>query len=56
MRIVNCSFIVDKSYAPEAPDKTLKTVLKSAFAHKRHKVQYENRTYYHFIQLKETCN
>jgi len=43
---------VDKSYAPEAPDKTLKTVLKSAFAHKRHKVQYENRTYYHFIQLK----
>lgn len=27
------------------------TVLKSAFVHKKHRVQYEVRTYFHFINL-----
>jgi small subunit ribosomal protein S10 len=44
--------IVDKSYALEDPDKKRQTLLKSAFVHKKHRVQYEMRTYYHFITLK----
>ncbi|XP_023348056.1 28S ribosomal protein S10, mitochondrial [Eurytemora carolleeae] len=43
---------VEKSFAPEEPDKARKTLLKSAHVHKKHRVQYEMRTYYHFITLK----
>lgn len=33
------------------PHKTRKTLLKSAFAHSKHRVQYEMRTYYRFINV-----
>merc|ERR1712034_64386 len=43
---------VDKSWAPEEPHKERKTLLKAAYVNKKHRVQYEMRTYYHFMSLK----
>eukprot|EP00088_Acartia_fossae_P013524 TRINITY_DN17116_c0_g1_i1.p1 TRINITY_DN17116_c0_g1~~TRINITY_DN17116_c0_g1_i1.p1 ORF type:complete len:172 (+),score=44.39 TRINITY_DN17116_c0_g1_i1:64-579(+) len=43
---------VSKSFAPETPNKERKTLLKAAHVQKKHRVQYEFRTYYHFISLK----
>jgi len=45
---------VEKSFAPEEPHKQRKTLLRSAFVHKKHRVQYEMQTYYHFMTLKNT--
>ena len=43
---------VEKSYAPEDPHKERKTLLRAAFVNKKHRVQYEMRTFYHFLTLK----
>jgi len=43
---------VEKSYAPEEPHKERKTLLRAAFVNKKHRVQYEMRTFYHFLTLK----
>merc|ERR1712029_867609 len=43
---------MSKSWAPEEPHKERKTLLRAAFANKKHRVQYEMRTFYHFISLK----
>ena len=43
---------VVNSWAPEEPHKHLKTLLKAAYVNKKHRVQYEMRTYYHFMTLK----
>eukprot|EP00088_Acartia_fossae_P012912 TRINITY_DN16683_c0_g1_i1.p1 TRINITY_DN16683_c0_g1~~TRINITY_DN16683_c0_g1_i1.p1 ORF type:complete len:200 (+),score=13.35 TRINITY_DN16683_c0_g1_i1:34-633(+) len=43
---------VTKSHAPENSYKQLKTLLRSAFVHKKQRVQYEYRTFYHFFTLK----
>ena len=42
---------VEKSWAPEEPHKERKTLLKAAYVNKKHRVQYEMRTYYHFMTL-----
>jgi len=43
---------VEKSWAPEEPHKERKTLLKAAYVNKKHRVQYEMRTYFHFLTLK----
>ena len=43
---------VEKSYAPEEPHKERKTLLRAAFVNKKHRVQYEMCTFYHFLTLK----
>ena len=43
---------VERSYAPEEPHKERKTLLRAAFVNKKHRVQYEMRTFYHFLTLK----
>ena len=43
---------MEKSYAPEEPHKERKTLLRAAFVNKKHRVQYEMRTFYHFLTLK----
>jgi len=42
---------VEKSWAPEEPHKERKTLLRAAFVNKKHRVQYEMRTYYHFLRV-----
>jgi len=44
---------VSKSWAPEEPHKERKTLLKAAYVNKKHRVQYEMRTYYHFMTLEK---
>lgn len=40
------------SWKPRLPyNKERYTILKSAFVHKKHRVQYEIRTYFHFLNL-----
>lgn len=40
------------SYTPRLPyNKERYTILKSAFVHKKHRVQYEVRTYFHFMNF-----
>lgn len=39
------------SWAPHKPDKFRYTILRSAFVHKKHRVQYEIRTYFRFVDL-----
>jgi small subunit ribosomal protein S10 len=43
---------VERSWAPEEPHKQRKTLLRAAFVNKKHRVQYEMRTFYHFLTLK----
>merc|ERR1719443_937966 len=43
---------VARSWAPEEPHKERKTLLKAAYVNKAHRVQYEMRTFYHFMTLK----
>jgi len=43
---------VERSWAPEDPHKERKTLLKAAYVNKAHRVQYEMRTYYHFLTVK----
>ena len=42
---------VERSYALEEPHKERKTLLRAAFVNKKHRVQYEMRTFYHFLTL-----
>ena len=44
---------VERSWAPEEPHKERKTLLKAAYVNKKHRVQYEMRTYYHFLTLQK---
>merc|ERR1712083_236702 len=44
---------VERSWAPEEPHKERKTLLKAAYVNKKHRVQYEMRTFYHFMTLKQ---
>lgn len=39
------------SFAVKKPVHEKLTVLKSAFVHKKHRVQYETRTYYRYLEL-----
>lgn len=39
------------SWSPAKAEKERFTLLKSAFVHKKHRVQYEVRTYYKFIDF-----
>lgn len=40
------------SWIPKMPYEVERyTILKSAFVHKKHRVQYEIRTYYHFMNF-----
>ena len=42
---------VSESIHEPEPHMLRKSLLKSAFAHGKHKVQYEMRTYYHYLEL-----
>ncbi|XP_076174377.1 mitochondrial ribosomal protein S10 [Ptiloglossa arizonensis] len=42
---------VSKHFAVKKPVHEKLTVLKSAFVHKKHRVQYETRTYYRYLEL-----
>ena len=44
---------LDNSWAPPEPHKERKTLLKAAYVNKKHRVQYEMRTFYHFMTLKQ---
>ena len=46
------NILVDKNWAPEEPHKERATLLKAAYVNKKHRVQYEMRTYYHYVSLK----
>lgn len=50
-RILDVGVIV--SEGEEDPHKVRKTLLKPVFAHSKHRVQYEMRTYYWLIQLSQ---
>ena len=43
---------VDKAWADKDPHKLRKTLLRSVFSQSKHRVQYEMRTHYSFIHLK----
>ena len=42
---------ITEDVTEETPHRTIKTLLKSAFVHKKHRVQYEFRTYYRLLTL-----
>lgn len=49
---LNKTICLSCSWTPRLPYNVERyTVLKSAFVHKKHRVQYEIRTYFHFINL-----
>lgn len=47
----NCILLFYNSWTPKKADTERYTILKSAFVHKKHRVQYEIRTYFKFMQF-----